>query len=235
VEARQTFVGKEKQLYYLQNKDKYKEFHDKIIHIVVDLPHKYPLDISKGEQWVNEKFQRDCIKNGLEQLNLSDEDIIIISDLDEIVDPVTLGKIKDGEIQVSLNSLEMQFYYYNLNTLSNSLWSYAKALTFKNYNESNMVCSKIRLLDNCPKIEKGGWHLSYFGDSKFIKNKIEHFSHQEFNNESYTNLDTIESRMSSGQDIYGRWYCGFKRIPISENLYLPPEYKKYLTKFILIE
>ena len=36
------------------------------------------LNIEKDEQWINEKFQRNCISRGIDKLNLTDKDIIII-------------------------------------------------------------------------------------------------------------------------------------------------------------
>lgn len=233
VEARQTHVGKEKELLYEKNKEKYLEFQDKIIHIVVDLPYKI-VDVSKDEQWINERFQRNSIKDGIHKLSLSNDDLIIISDLDEIADPLTLEKIKTGLISVDLSSLQMQFHYYNLNTISTNSWASAKIISFKKFNELNISCSDIRAY-KCPSIPRGGWHLSYFGDSHFIKNKIENFGHQEFNNNNYTDINKINQRLSDGQDVYGRWYVPFNKVPISQNAYLPPEFRKYLSKFIVLE
>jgi beta-1,4-mannosyl-glycoprotein beta-1,4-N-acetylglucosaminyltransferase len=235
VEARQTHVGKDKELLFQQNKEMYAEFQDKIIHIVVDLPIKFSdIDTTKDEQWINEKYQRNCIRNGLDMLKLEDDDLILICDLDEIPDPKTLRKIKASEIQVNLNSLEMVCHYYNLNTISNSLWTHPKILSFNMLKTLSITLDDIRRSNYSP-IKNGGWHLSYFGDSNFIKNKIENFSHQEFNSDAYTNLTTISERLSNGQDIYGRWYVQFNKIAIKYNAYLPPEFRKYLSKFIVLE
>ena len=233
VEARQTHVGKEKELFFELNKDKYADFKDKIIHVVVDLPH-IPADISKSEQWVNERFQRNSIKNGLDKLNVLPEDLIIVSDLDEIADPLTLEKIKTGVIPVDISSLEMQFYYYNLNVISINPWAYPKIISFKKFNDLAISCSDIRAY-SASIIKNGGWHLSYFGDTKFIKNKIENFAHQEFNNNNYTDIDKISQRISKCEDVYGRWYVPFNKVPISQNTYLPPEFRKYLSRFVLME
>jgi len=131
VEARQTHVGKDKELFFEKNKERYAEFKDKIIHIVVDLPIKFSdIDMAKNEQWINEKFQRNCIKNGLDTLKLEKDDLILICDLDEIPDPETLSKIKSSEIHVELNSLEMQLHYYNLNTISLILLIYPLLRSF---------------------------------------------------------------------------------------------------------
>ena len=52
VESRHTFVGKEKSLFYNENKQLFEIFNHKIIHIIVDdFPHKYPnINIEAGEQ-----------------------------------------------------------------------------------------------------------------------------------------------------------------------------------------
>ena len=63
VEANQTYVRKQKQLYFQENKELFTKFLHKIIHIIVDLPHKFEtIKITCGDQWINEKFQRNCIQ-----------------------------------------------------------------------------------------------------------------------------------------------------------------------------
>ena len=101
VESVYTHTGKEKKLFFKENQHLYDRYKNKIIHIIItDMPHKYPnININNNEQWINEKFQRNCIKVGLEKINLLDEDLIIISDLDEIPDPKTLLKMKENKIK----------------------------------------------------------------------------------------------------------------------------------------
>ena len=234
VESTHTFIGKEKKLFFNENKHLFEKFNEKIIHIIVDdFPYKYPnIDISKSQQWINENFQRDQIKRGLDKLDLNDEDIITITDLDEILDPNTLLKIKNNEITVDINILKMDFYYYNLNTKLQEEWHNAKILSFQKFNELSISCTTIRFYNNCKIIDNGGWHLSYFGDSKFIKNKIEQFSHQEYNNDYYTSIEKIEKRVNNFNDLYDRNNHNMK-LSIKDNYYLPSEYEKYLSKFIV--
>ena len=74
----------------------FEKFSNKIIHIIVDLPfNESNINISNGDQWINEKFQRNCINQGLEKIKhtLNDNDHIIIADVDEIPDPKTLLQI----------------------------------------------------------------------------------------------------------------------------------------------
>ena len=238
VESTHTHVGKEKKLFFNENKHLFENFRNKIIHIIVDdFPYKnYNVNINihnniHNNVWKNEQFQRNAISRGINYIeDLSQDDVIIISDLDEIPDPYTLNKIKQGDIIVDINTLEMDFYYYNLNTRMSSKWSLCKIISYKKYNELNIGCDDIRKTQ-CYNILNGGWHLSYFGDKYFIQNKIQNFAHQEFNNSNYTDLYKIENRIKQSNDLYDRINCKIEKIKIENNTYLPPDYDKYLNKF----
>ena len=118
VESTMTHVGKSKKLFYNENKHLFENFNDKIIHIVVDLPYnEYVINIEQNDQWKNENFQRNSIKLGIDKLNLNSEDIILVSDVDEIPDYNILKQIKNGKIDLSNNikCFEEDLYYYNLN------------------------------------------------------------------------------------------------------------------------
>ena len=233
VESRHTFVGKEKSLFYNENKQLFERFNHKIIHVIIDdFPHKYPnINIETGEQWTNERFQRNCISRGIDKLRLQPTDIITITDVDEILNPSILENIKTNILPVSVNILEMDFYYYNLNTRMNNKWHHAKILTFQKYMELNLTCDNIRMC-NYPIIVGAGWHLSYFGNEKFIKNKLENFSHQEYNKTEFTNEKQIEERIKNKSDLFGRNGINMTNIPIRENTNLPCLYETYLTNFI---
>jgi beta-1,4-mannosyl-glycoprotein beta-1,4-N-acetylglucosaminyltransferase len=235
VEARQTFIGASKPLYFGENKHepRFAQYADKIIHVVVDLPYQGNIDISQNQQWANEHFQRNCISRGIDELTsrLNERDIIIVADVDEVPDPTTLAKIK--EECVSLNkvmSLEQDFYYYNLKCKHNAKWHSCKALTFKAYKDMNASFETIRHLQ-CEKIANGGWHMSYFGDAKFIKNKVENFSHQEHNLKHITDVEEIQKKIDEGIDLYMRPGETFEHIAICNNNYLPPDYQTHLSAF----
>ena len=223
-------------MFFDNNKKLFEEFNSKIIHIIIDqLPHLYPnIDYSKNEQWINEHFQRNSIKNGIDKIVLNEEDIIIVSDLDEIPDFNLLSRIKNNEFIMHDNiySLEQDLYYYNLNTTLTIKWYNSKILSYKKYKELNLSFQDIRHL-NCNNIPRGGWHLSYFGDKDFIQNKIKHFSHQEYNNDNYINLESIDTKITNQTDLYGRDNINIVKIPIEQNSYLPHHYEKFLSKFVL--
>jgi hypothetical protein len=107
VESTHTFTGFQKKLFYDENKDLFKEFNEKIIHIVVeDVPFKFPdIDITKGQQWGNEFHQRNCMKRGIDIINdkLNSEDIILSSDLDEIPNPMILEEFKNNKLNLYIS------------------------------------------------------------------------------------------------------------------------------------
>lgn len=238
VESLYTFTGNKKELYYNSNKDKFINFNHKIINIITDMPYIQPtIDINKNEQWFNETYQRNCIKFGIDELNLDDNDIIIISDLDEIPDPNTLLLIKKNNIYFKFANLQQDLYYYNLNCKHNNKWEKSKILSYETYKklkDNNILCDDIRLLDGPSIVIKGGWHLSTFGNINFILNKIKNFSHQELNNEKYTDQDYLKYCIENNI-FYGNFNddkC--IKLPIHENTYLPPYCGKYLKKYICI-
>ena len=230
VESTHTFTGKIKPMFLELNN--FSHFADKIVHVVVDdFPHKEPyMSIEHGHQWNNERHQRNAIARGIARIpNLSPEDIIIIADLDEIPDPNTLTLIKQGDCKVDMNYLHMDFYYYNLNTKCDGVWNLCKILTYAKYTSSCKSCDQIRHEFVNP-IYRGGWHMSYFGNSQFIQNKIQNFSHQELNVPHYTDLEKITERVKNGRDLYDR-SCNVTHVPITKNEYLPPMYDVYLTNY----
>lgn len=227
VEATHTHVGKEKKLFFNENKHLFEKYAAKIIHIIVDdFPHKYPnIIIENSEQWKNENFQRDCIARGIDKLTLADDDIIIISDVDEIPDPILLSEFKRLNQWVTINSLEQDFYYYNLTTKMTEKWYMAKIISYATYKLLKCTCNQLREYEDCSFVFPGGWHLSYFGDTKFIQNKIQNFAHQEYNKEDI--LSTIHEKVKDSVDILGR-EIKFTKVPILENKYLPPLYQKLI-------
>lgn len=232
VESTKTFIGKNKQLYYNENKERYKKYADKIIHIIVDdLKSETNLDIKLEEQWDNEKYQRNCIDRGLIQLKLHDEDIILISDVDEIPNTNAIKYVRENNNELKEKfecmKLSMDFYYYNINCkIISERWEKAIMVYYNVYKETR--CPELyrninKNNDKIGVITNGGWHLSYFGNIEFIKNKIKNFSHQEFNQEHI--LNQIKESIENNNDIFMREYVQMINIKIEDNLFLPENYE----------
>ncbi|ALH23085.1 Multiple type acyltransferase domains containing protein [Chrysochromulina ericina virus CeV-01B] len=233
VESTHTFVGKEKPLFYQENKQLFEKFNHKIIHIIVDdFPHKYPnIDFEKKEQWNNEKFQRNCISRGIDKLELNNQDIIIIADVDEIPKIELLENIKYNKMNINeVKALQMDFYYYNLHSKLDHYTDVTRILPYYIYQNINMTIDDLRFKYYKNFINNAGWHLSYFGDENFIKNKIENFAHQELNINLFTNQEKIQNRIKNTQDLFDR-PTKLIHINIEDNDNLPPYYDIYLTNF----
>jgi len=229
VEATRTHVGNSKPLYYETNKEMFSKFADKIIHVVDD-----ELIENVYDPWVNEHHQRNHIYQGIKQLDLELNDKIIISDVDEIPDINALKNIKDTNQNFNILQFEQDMYYYNLTCKQVTKWYYPKIISYNTViNLLNCEVNRSRSFIAEGNISPGGWHLSYFGNPSFIRNKLEQFGHQEFNqDETYKNIEHIETQIKNCNDLFMRSDAHFIKIPISENSYLPPQYEKYLQNYL---
>lgn len=214
VEGNKTHTGKDKEFVFEQNKNRFTEFLDKIIYIKVD---DFPvLENSQsdkyGNQWLYENFQRDAIMRGLK--DCSPNDIVIISDCDEIPNPTAIKKYKSG-----ICSLRLWTFYYHFNTL-NKYYPYskgAKICKFKDLCDPKQTLNDIEFcsyskyglptyLRFCKgkKIKNGGWHFSYIGSLENILMKRQAIVEQQFNNGQNMSIETMKNLIDNGQDILGR-------------------------------
>ena len=194
VEGVLTFTGKQKPLYYEQNKHLFSKYNDKIIHLIAD---NYP---DTDNAWHREFYQRRFIHNGIKTLSLDPNDILIISDVDEIPNGDLIRRIKNNTFQIendSIYSLTMSLYYYNIEWTTNRKWNAVKLLSSKKYNCYEDP-QKIRECTYKYSINYAGWHISYFGDINFIVNKLESYSETQTNTNEFKNSDFLNNCISKG-------------------------------------
>jgi beta-1,4-mannosyl-glycoprotein beta-1,4-N-acetylglucosaminyltransferase len=108
VEATKTFSGQPKKLIFHENNARYSAFLDKIIHVVVDdMP-----PVLTNDRWKLEIYQRRSISRALTKCE--NDDIILISDVDEIPDVRILESIIERVHKESLyNDFKELLYYAN--------------------------------------------------------------------------------------------------------------------------
>jgi beta-1,4-mannosyl-glycoprotein beta-1,4-N-acetylglucosaminyltransferase len=248
VESTRSHKGSLKPLYYQENLSRFAKYVDKIVHVVVDDLYATPkieFDFVKGEQWINEKHQRNGITLGIELLaseegggkrgwKLEEKDVLLVSDVDEIVDMNRLEIIQSALKSNGLVIIPMDMYYYHLKNKLLERWTHAKAITYSYYLGLPMTTYPgmkgfRNFSENVRAFHSGGgldgifgWHLSYFGNEHMISNKLKEFAHQEFNSSIFTTPEYIKERVEKGTDILGRSDINFQRIEYSENMYLPP-------------
>ena len=116
-ESTKTHQGKEKKLNFnIENFSKYKS---KIKYIVADYKKKIDFDNHTGGESPVEKHQRNQLIEGIK--DASQEDLIILSDSDEIPDLTKLKEINKNKKYVAF-SQKMFMYKLNLQNLNESNW-----------------------------------------------------------------------------------------------------------------
>ena len=121
-ESNYTHTGQKKPLYFKENLSKFSQFKDKIIHIVSpdpEFPNKAEVDIEY--RWLCENKQRNATIKAIEKV-LKPNDILIISDLDEIPNPLTLKKAIKLKRPVRLRQ-KLYYYYLNYRCCTTPFWN----------------------------------------------------------------------------------------------------------------
>jgi len=232
VEACQTFTGKEKKFIFEQNKERFKQFLPKIKYYKIedfhndyesikrylsafeDESHKRVLSslekcshVPKNQiHWVLESYHRECLHLILDQV-ASDDDIVLISDLDEIPSKEAFDQKNLEKYLVSPVVFQQEEFRYFLNYYKDSDWLgtiAAKYSLIRNYsfNLLRMDSKEIRSFVNKDSLKKAGFHFTSCGGIDMIKAKIESWGHQEYNNNLV--LKNLEENVRSGQDIFMR-------------------------------
>jgi beta-1,4-mannosyl-glycoprotein beta-1,4-N-acetylglucosaminyltransferase len=216
VESKKTFSNKDKKLYYSDNKSIFEKYNKKIITVVLD-------ELDGVNEWDREIYQRNSIQIGLDKIQLCETDILIISDCDEIPNTELLTQI-NGKMLDDVYSLLQETYYYDLESKKNYSINASKILTYGKFKELGGAHNS-RKYETKKSFENAGWHFSYFGGLDNIILKIDSFSHQEFNNEIYTNKEKLLYNINNKKDLFFRPDEEIIHIPISENEKLPKNYK----------
>jgi beta-1,4-mannosyl-glycoprotein beta-1,4-N-acetylglucosaminyltransferase len=221
VEATRTFKGDPKPLYFQDNKEKFSEYLDKITHIIVE-------DMPDGDDpWVREYFHRNCIDRGIEQLHLTDDDVLIISDSDEIINRNILEHVRRASFK-GIARLKQDLYYYNLYTLLDLVWDYAMILDFGTYRQRGRKPQSIRYCYPPTTLMDGGWHFSFFGGTSHIIQKIKSYAHQEFNKDTIINPSIIEDNVKNHKDVLQRDDIKFVHINPHTDRPMPVNYRMLL-------
>lgn len=167
VEAVKTQTLKDKPLYYEENKARFAKFADKIVHVVVD---KCPSN--EGNLWSMENFQRNQIKRGLERLGLSGDDIVMISDLDEIPNPDAITQLKGQIDDIHVISFDMEFFAYYFNLISEGKGWVGTVLTKANVLDVIEPQDLRNVKDRTPRVSNAGWHFSWLGGVDKVYEKL---------------------------------------------------------------
>ena len=223
VECPQTFSGNYKPLFFEQNKSRFTEWAEKIVHYIntdpiesmgdlesrlsaSDITDEDRLILTKtiasplatGEfHWKQEFFQKECIRKAIPKQD--NRDVIFFGDLDEIWNP----SIEFDWSEDIVYRLKQIVYPYWLNNKSNENWTSAVFTAYKNLEDRSLNDLRMTSVDlETEIVTNGGWHFSYQGGADRIQFKIESYGHQEFNNKKIKMR--IQKRLAKRKDVLGR-------------------------------
>ena len=232
-ESTKTHQGKSKKINFDPNR--FSKFKNKIKFVIADYDgEKFEKHIG-GESPI-EQHQRNSLSKGIK--DASPDDLIILSDTDEIPDLKKIGEIKDNKKYIAF-SQKMFMYKLNLQNLDESNWIGSK-VTKKKYLSSMQELRDLkfkkyplwRIDKRFLQIINGGWHFSFLQTPNEILNKIKSYSHGEFNNKNLSEAD-IEDKILNNTDIFNR---GFRLKKIELDASYPDyilENKKNFSKWII--
>ena len=223
VESIYTHKGDPRELKF--NHKKFEKFKDKIIYIVDE--ETYPQteeintedsEIEKSHKAIHnaayrENGQRNLITRGLKKAN--DEDIIMVSDVDEIP---KLSELNFKNINEKIILFKQDMFYYKFNLwLPNLIWTGTKACKKKNLvnpqwlrNIKDRKYSFFRIdtffsktkYTSIKVINDGGWHFSNIKTPKEIEFKLRSYLHHREFDVNPLSVDQINEIIKNKQAIY---------------------------------
>ena len=250
-EATYTHNGTKKKLNFDINN--FSKFKDKITYIVVDKQPKNILNLSeddtkekRGEKLIlngmaRDYFQRENLSRGIKDVD--SEDLILISDLDEIPN---LKNLEFKKIQNNIIIFEQKMFYYKLNLFyEDYTWFGSKAVKRKNFispqwirNIKGKKYPKWRLdtffskkkYSNLYFVKNGGWHFTCLRTAEELEKKLLNFAHHYEYEESGLSISNLKTLMAEKRVMYdhnvdqkGYKWSG-KSILKKINLNLLPDY-----------
>ena len=223
VESKFTHRGDTRNLNFDINK--FSKFKNKIIYKVYDeIPNKIEEINDKDDESTKsgkyimnavyrENGQRNFIMSGLKEAN--DEDIILISDVDEIPN---LSEIKIKSIKEKIILFKQDMFYYKFNLkLPDMEWTGTKACKKKNLlnpqwlrniKDRKYPIYRIDVLFSEKKyidvkiINNGGWHFSNIKSPDKIEHKLKSYLHHREFDLVPLNVNEIKKIMENKQAIY---------------------------------
>ncbi len=204
------------------NINRYKKFQDKIEYILLDKNPKNLFKINKDDTKINEKiivngnlrefFQRNAIQEGLK--NADENDLIIISDVDEIpnLEEINFNKIKNDPI--FFNQI---FCCFKLNLFSKMKWCGSRMIRKKKLISPQWLrdikdrnYSKLRFdtyfskkkYNNIKFINNGGWHFSYLKNPGGVEKKLKSIRHHIEYDQNPLGVKKIEDMIKNKKLIY---------------------------------
>jgi beta-1,4-mannosyl-glycoprotein beta-1,4-N-acetylglucosaminyltransferase len=235
-ESTTTFTGFPKPLYFEENRARYEMHADKIVHIIFENPLA-----AATSPWAREFAQRDALDRGL--ANAQIDDLVLLSDADEIPDPRVLRQLKESpphRNEVACLELRMFYYYVNFEAEQRWLRSGPRCVVrdglvgmqrLRNIRgpHPNPVRDSIRGFRTWRNfgrhvrrrvVRNAGWHFSYLGGIEAIQAKLRAFSGGEKIAPKFTDRNQSRARIGQGLAPVDEQRLALKALDMSFPCYL---------------
>jgi beta-1,4-mannosyl-glycoprotein beta-1,4-N-acetylglucosaminyltransferase len=160
------------------------------------------------------------------------QDVILVSDLDEIPRPATLTLLRNCEFPRRL-TLRSRFYYYGFQWLHRGVeWAHPQATTYRGNDtilpaalrKGTHGINRLKNLDEKADLWNAAWHCSScFSTIQEMLTKMSSFSHVELNKPEFRDKKTIVDRVRKGKDLWMRRGEKYDRVENNKDI---PRYLK---------
>jgi beta-1,4-mannosyl-glycoprotein beta-1,4-N-acetylglucosaminyltransferase len=194
VEGGQTFSGKPKPRYFNLNREQFADYN--ICHVCID---EFPQELAGP--WEREAYTRNALLAGLGELGATPNDIIMLSDVDELPRP---RSVLDGQRVLEQGHakcvvLDQVLSYYFLNCRTRDPWSGTRMARFEDVTTMQELRTSPGLT-----LRDAGWHFSYLGGIDRIQQKIGATSHTDLDVSAFTASAHLKGCIEAGRDLFGR-------------------------------
>jgi len=171
---------------------------------IADNPYYYlVIGAESDNPWENEARQRNEAFNALHHVGCGNDDVVIISDCDEIPSVEAIERfLMFGEGHMKLVMDDFALYLNQRRGVQT--WKRADILRYKNFN--GRTPDQLRNQGG-ELLDSGGWHFSWLGGHDRIAKKFRDFSHQEAEIQAFNNPDIIAEKLKNKEYLFSDEKC----------------------------
>ena len=207
VESNKTFQGQDKPLFFADNRHLFAQFESKIVHKICEMPESGTVILSSrstSDAWAREHYQRNFIATALGDIR--DDDLVMISDVDEIVSAEALRRALHERSRHELTIFEMPNFtgFFNRKMTSVSWLLGPRMIEFALFTTPQKLRTTRAFASRSLKggllgrlhtriwnyfntgvaapvrvFYNSGWHFTSIGDWDAWRKKVDSFSHEE--------------------------------------------------------
>ncbi|KAF9288826.1 hypothetical protein BGZ68_010560, partial [Mortierella alpina] len=230
MEAKYTFTGDPKPLYFHDHETRFRQFRDKIVHVII--PHLSPEEKAQYEKhggWANERFARNKgFKIATDTRKPNDGVFLRPS---KLLTPLQIQDLLEGypEFEGDVIKLGCGFYYYSYEYRHRGDWTGPKLFRYHDSDSPIFTRSEsdpypglskiqhimkedwsqagqgLRDLWDIPTFDDQCHHCTWcFSNTTQVTRKMQSYSHTEHDQEQYRNRQWILDHFSQGIDQFER-------------------------------